>query len=389
MLTMDIDRERDISLVVFTEAHIRPVLQLMNQEGWYYYDDRELRRYLKLHQDCFTLLHGDKVIGSIFTTNYTNQAWLGNIIVSAKTEAKPATAEPTRFLYRNRGYGSMMIKHAMRVLGAKGIRTFRLGSVPTAIGVYRKAGFRAEAFTTAQEASLPIDTEMEIADTGESSLSIVEMTADDLAGDVARIDGACFKSNRHDLFKELYRDSIRESCLCLKNGNTTVGYIMIRRRSVTREEGGFAEGPDLVYRLGPSCVLPEYGLEGFKMLFHQAIRPINGEVERSGLAAKMYVVFPQNGTRERIYQDFKAMGGESPERVFTEHDHIFAGNHSTKNDALWSWMKSIGFHQEYFEQSMCVTPGEAPNWAAQRAAAQPTMADGEGIFASATPGDKA
>jgi len=52
-------------------------------------------------------------------------------------------------------------------------------------------------------------------------------------------------------------------------------------------------------------------------------------------------------------------------------------------------MKRLGFHQEYFEQVMSYTPEEAADTDLAHRKAERTRADPEGIFASATPGDKA
>jgi hypothetical protein len=52
-------------------------------------------------------------------------------------------------------------------------------------------------------------------------------------------------------------------------------------------------------------------------------------------------------------------------------------------------MESLGFHQEYFEQIMSYVNGEAVNSQSAQKKAEETRADPEGLFASATPGDKA
>jgi len=215
------------------------------------------------------------------------------------------------------------------------------------------------------------------------------MTPEELINEVVPIDEIYFKSNRSSLLKELYQDALKESCLCLKDRGRIVGYIMIRRRAASKEEGRFAEGPDLAYRLGPSCVLPEYGLGGFKALLHKAIYPVNSEIESLGMKGKLYVVFPQNGNQERIFKDFEAMGGSHPERVLNEHEHIFGARPVPKNRELWAYMENLGFKQEYFEQTMSVSPGEEPGLAPEKRTGHQTLADGEGTFASATPGDKA
>ncbi|NQT28562.1 MAG: GNAT family N-acetyltransferase, partial [Candidatus Omnitrophica bacterium] len=140
------------------EEHIDGIIELMNKEGWYYYDHHELKRYLTLNQDCFTLLKDGRIIGSIFTTNYGNQAWIGNIIVVKKA--------------RGRGLAAKLIKGAIDHLREnKHVLTFRLGSVPLAIGLYKKMGFHAEAFVTSQEAELPLRAEYEEMNLGKNILA--------------------------------------------------------------------------------------------------------------------------------------------------------------------------------------------------------------------------
>ncbi|MBW2174403.1 MAG: GNAT family N-acetyltransferase [Deltaproteobacteria bacterium] len=134
----------EVKVLHLHEEHIDEIIGLMNKEGWYYYDHNELKRYLDLNQDCFTLLKDGRIIGSIFTTNYGNQAWIGNIIV-----AKEA---------RGMGLAAKLIRVVIDYLREnKHVLTFRLGSVPLAIGLYKKVGFHAEAFTTSQEAELPLN----------------------------------------------------------------------------------------------------------------------------------------------------------------------------------------------------------------------------------------
>jgi hypothetical protein len=59
-----------------------------------------------------------------------------------------------------------------------------------------------------------------------------------------------------------------------------VGFLMIRRRQASKSQGCFAQGPYYAYRLGPSCVMPEYGIEGFKVLFQETIGPVNEEMRQ-------------------------------------------------------------------------------------------------------------
>ena len=100
--------------------------------------------------------------------------------------------------------------------------------------------------------------------------------------------------------------------------------------------------------------------------------------------------------KKKIYVDTrelaKVMGMDDAinlDRVFDEHGHFFGAQKSTKNEEQWKYMESLGFHQEYFEQVMSYTPGEEVNTQPTQRKADETRADPEGIFASATPGDKA
>ena len=370
-----------VKVLRLREDHIDGIIELMNKEGWYYYDHHELNRYLNLNQDCFTLLKDGRIIGCIFTTNYGNQAWIGNIIV-----AKEA---------RGIGLAAKLIRRVIDYLREnKHILTFRLGSVPLAIGLYKKVGFHAEAFTTSQEAELPIKIEYEEMNLGEN-IQVEKLDIHNLEA-IGEIDERFFKSNRLQFLTNVFNDSIKESCFCLKDQEKIVGFIMMRRRQTSKDNGRFAEGPDYAYRLGPSCVLPEYGINGFKALFRKAIRAVNEEVRQIGGSARMYAVFPKSADKEETYQDTrelaKAMGMDANmnlDRVFNEHDHIFGARKSTENEEQWKYMKSLGFHQEYFEQVMSYTPGEAVNTQPAQRTPEDTKSDPEGIFASATPGDKA
>lgn len=371
-----------VEAVRLGEGHVGAVLALMNKEGWYYYDRAELERYRALNQDCFVLepdgMSG-KVVGSIFTTNYGNQAWIGNIVVAQQA--------------RGRGLAAGMLQGVMDHLReTAGVRTFRLGSVPLAIGLYKKAGFRAEAFTTAQEAALPLAAEIEPVRLGRS-VRLERLTARDIS-EVAALDARYFKSNRLGLLRRLYADSLQEACFCLRDQGRLAGFLLVRRRAASRQEGGFAEGPDHAYRLGPCCVLPEHGVEGFKALVRAAVPAVNAEVRRLGGTARMYAVFPRNARKDEIYADTRKLAatlsmeeGLDLDSVFDEHEHIFAAARSVKNREQWEFMEHLGFRQEYFEQVMCHAPTDGQEKGSMNAAE--TMADMRGIFASATPGDKA
>lgn len=363
------------------QSHIPGIIALMNKEGWYYYDVSELKRYLDLGQDCFVLMKAGQVIGSIFTTNYTGQAWIGNILIGQEE--------------RGKGFAGGLIKGVIRFLQEKRqIHTFRLGSVPLAIGLYKKLGFSAEAFTTSQEAELPLKCDYENLNMGED-LQVGRLGEHDLEA-AADIDRQFFGSDRLGLLRDLYKDSMGAGCVSLKDRGKIVGFLMIRQRQTSKEDGGFVEGSDHVYRLGPSCVLPKYGIKGFKALFQEGIQAVNEEVADLEGSARIYVVFPRNADRDQIFKDTQELAGAmgmdrnmNLDLIFDEHDHIFGAPKSRKNENQWTYMNDLGFHQEYFEQVMSYTFGEPKTNQPHLRKAEATRADPEGIFALATPGDKA
>jgi hypothetical protein len=158
---------------------------------------------LNLNQDCFTLFKEDRIIGNIFTTNYGNQAWISNVVV-AKEARENRDCQGT-------DQGCHRVSPQK-----KNISTFRLGSVPLAIGLYKKVSFNAETFTTAQEADLPLKVEIEKMALGKN-IQVEKIDVQNLEA-IAKIDDQYFKSNRMEFFKNVYDYSIKESCLCLKDG---------------------------------------------------------------------------------------------------------------------------------------------------------------------------
>jgi GNAT superfamily N-acetyltransferase len=360
-----------VELVPLSESHIQPILDLMNKEGWYYYDSNELGRYLRLNQDCFTMVKKGHVIGSLFTTNFGRQAWIGNIVVAEQE--------------RRKGLATETLKTVMRHLrDTKRVEEFRLGAVPLAVGLYRRLGFSAEAFTSAREAALPIalptgGTELD----GRVQMPLI--TREDLH-DISKLDARYFKSDRLFLLRELYRDSIRQACLCLKEADVIGGFIMIRRRQASKTEAGLIAGPEYTYRIGPSCILPKYGIHGFSALLHKALLAINEEVAHLDGSAKIYVVFPKNADATSAKTSSEKQGLADRD---DDHATVLAATGSAKNESQAQLMTGLGFHQEYFEQVMVHSTSKHTKETRRGLDADDSRPDPEGVFASATPGDKA
>jgi len=304
-----------------------------------------------MNELCHVLLDDERVIGSILTTNYGNQAWLGNIVVESGE--------------RGKGHGARMIDSVITRLLKRGTNTFRLASVPDAISFYKRPPhvFQPEYLTSAQQATLPLDMDFEQTDL-DGFIRHIELS--DLEA-ISSLDARFSRSKRLGLLRQLYRDSIKESCLCLDINGEIKGFLMSRRRKSSKQEGNFKAGPDHVYRIGPSCISPDYGLSAFTALFQKAVQHLNEQVENLSGSAKMYIVFPRNPSGE----------------------DTFGAGESRKNEDQSEYMAGLGFKEEYYELVMSHTHNEKPTTAHRPRKGSSTMANTEGIFASATPGDKA
>jgi hypothetical protein len=161
---------------------------------------------------------------------------------------------------------------------------------------------------------------------------------------------------------------------------------MIRRRRASKTEAGFAEGPEYAYRIGPSCVLPEYGTKGFSALLQQALLAVNDEVAHHAGSAKVTILFPMNAAASDATP---ATSGPPTRRVADSQLMASADTTSAKNQAQRRLMAELGFHQEYVEQVMAYSRSASTTHELGPSNTDETRPDPAGIFASATPGDKA
>jgi len=101
-------------------------------------------------EGCFVVFQCSERLGIATSISYGKVGWFGNLIVKEK--------------YRNKGVGSLLVKHAVNYLQSKGVETIGLYAYPKLLGFYRKLGFerdedfsvlRAEAFDFLAAESLP------------------------------------------------------------------------------------------------------------------------------------------------------------------------------------------------------------------------------------------
>jgi hypothetical protein len=118
-------------------------------------------------------------------------------------------------------------------------------------------------------------------------------------------------------------------------------------------------------------------------LLRQALRAINDEVAQLEGSAKITILFPMN-------TDATTVTPAQPPSWVRDSPRIASTDKTpAKNDAQRQLMAELGFRQEYFEQVMAYAPLASSRHGARTSSADKTRPDPAGLFASATPGDKA
>jgi N-acetylglutamate synthase-like GNAT family acetyltransferase len=82
-------------------------------------------------EGCFVLLEDSDTVGIATTVSYGKLGWFGNLIV---TENK-----------RNRGAGTLLVKHALKYLTEKNVQTVGLYAYTERIPFYRRLGFECDS----------------------------------------------------------------------------------------------------------------------------------------------------------------------------------------------------------------------------------------------------
>ncbi|HUK12593.1 MAG TPA: GNAT family N-acetyltransferase [Thermoanaerobaculaceae bacterium] len=100
------------------------------REGWSSTPDDFAVHLAHDPQGCFAAVVGGAPVGMITTTAYRATGWIGNLIVAPGQ--------------RGKGIGTALMRRAIDVLEARGLRTLRLEADPMGIAIYRGLGFRDE-----------------------------------------------------------------------------------------------------------------------------------------------------------------------------------------------------------------------------------------------------
>jgi predicted N-acetyltransferase YhbS len=118
----------DLSIRNMERRDAPKIVQMLASQGWVV-DERILQPYFNLDlSTSFVAEVEGRVVGCVNSLIYGEVAWLGNLVV----------AEPLR----RRGIGTALTMAAVKACESKGVRSIVLNSVPEAVTLYERTGFR-------------------------------------------------------------------------------------------------------------------------------------------------------------------------------------------------------------------------------------------------------
>ena len=226
----------DAEIRAMTPEDLGLCVGLFGLVGWGNTAD-DLRRMLSYEPGgCFVATMGGVGVGIVASTSYGGVGFVGNLIVRPD--------------HRSRGIGASLMRAAIKHLLDTGARPVRLDSVPRAIPLYRRLGFREEypslRFTGAGR-RLPWE-------------GVERMTSADLPG-VLELDRRFFGAQRGRILERVLRD-FPGLCFVARE-EAIVGYIMAKT----------GEG---VYRIGPWICEPGRP-EVAESLLHRLMSEVDGQ----------------------------------------------------------------------------------------------------------------
>jgi GNAT superfamily N-acetyltransferase len=151
-------------------------------------------------EGCFVVFQGAERLGIATSIGFGQVGWFGNLIVKENT--------------RNKGAGSLLVKHAVNYLQSRGVKTIGLYAYPHLIGFYSKLGFKLEeefsVLHTEELGSLTAETLPKI---GTRQIQAI-----------SEFDSACFGGNRKKLLESIILEKGNLSCSLAERGKV-VGYV--------------------------------------------------------------------------------------------------------------------------------------------------------------------
>lgn len=211
-------------------------MNLMDMVGWGM-TSKDFERLIKFSpHGCFIADVDGEELGMVATTSYGNIGWIGNLVV------KPGS--------RGRKLGEQLMLKAMSHLKSNGVKSIKLDSVPPAIPLYRRLGFKEEYWSLR---FLGIARQ-------QAKTTCLQMKEEDLE-EVCKLDLSEFKAPRSNFLEYIY-ENYPGLCFTSWIDDELIGFIMGK------------DGKGQV-KIGPWIVKQGHNSEAEQLLFSVMNRRIN------------------------------------------------------------------------------------------------------------------
>ena len=151
-------------------------------------------------QGCFVAFDGSEPIGIATCISFGEVGWFGNLIVKEK--------------YRNKGAGSLLVKHSLNYLLNKGVETIGLYAYPNLVNFYSNLGFKYdEDFSVLSTEELKFQTVRTPLKNGIKKVKAIE-----------KFDRHCFVGDRKKLLESIILEK-GNLCSYESRDNEIVGYV--------------------------------------------------------------------------------------------------------------------------------------------------------------------
>jgi len=154
-------------------------------------------------EGCFVLFDNHERVGIATTVSFSKIGWFGNLIVAENQ--------------RNKGAGSLLVKHSIDHLKSRGIQTVGLYAYADKVNFYRRLGFEYDSeFTVLKGKGFPSEKREGIVDvTGKNMQQIIDS------------DSLCFGASRGKVLEPILADSSNVGYMCVEK-NRILGYALAK-----------------------------------------------------------------------------------------------------------------------------------------------------------------
>lgn len=215
-------------------------VQITDQMSWNFVKE-DFKFMMGLEPEgCFVLLYDSERVGIATAVCFGEIGWFGNFVVDES--------------HRNRGAGTILVKHAVKYLKSRNVETIGLYAYIDKIPFYKRFGFKYDSeFVVLEGKGLP-----------QPSKPNLRKVQNENIQDVIDYDCSCFGGSRKKLLESILLNSVNICYLCIEEGQM-IGY------GVAKVYGEVAELGPLVCKKGRDDVAIKLlranlsGLEGFEV----------------------------------------------------------------------------------------------------------------------------